>query len=280
MRIVLLLGLTFFSGCVARHTRLPSRATVATEWGEVTLAYDESERRDEALLQESVKKALSRLEAWGGLRAPVKLFVLPSHEALEEAVNRRGYGWLKAWARYDEVFLQAPRTWAPWGARERDVQELLLHELTHCVMYQQSSEKVSWQKTELPFWFKEGMASFTAGQGFRWPSLAQLALHLEARSPEDALKSPHLYVQKQSEVAYGAAHHAFAFLVKRYGQARVRKLLALMRQGSPFPNAFSRAVGLSPLDFETDFRRYVLWRGFLPGRMRLEKPLAPSPPLK
>src|SRR6185295_2154512 len=50
-----------------------------------------------------------------------------------------------------------------------DVDELMLHELTHCVMYQRSASAADWSRKRIPLWFREGMASVTASQSYRWP---------------------------------------------------------------------------------------------------------------
>ena len=41
--------------------------------------------------------------------------------------------------------------------------ELLTHELTHCVMYQRAGTDLNWSLKGIPLWFREGMASVTAG---------------------------------------------------------------------------------------------------------------------
>jgi hypothetical protein len=221
---------------------------------------------------EAVRRAMDAaapgLARWGGLAEPVTVRVYPSHDALERAVGREGYGWLKAWARYDEVFLQSPRTWSLLGVRQRDLEELLLHELTHCVMYQRAAERGDWSRRRIPAWFREGMASETARQGYRWPSLEDLARFYEAQPGQDPLGAPAALYQGDSDIVYAAAHHAFGFLVRRYGEEGVRSLLAGMREGRTFPQAFERVLGLSQEAFERDFRRYVTLRGFRTGRLQ------------
>ena len=190
-------------------------------------------------------------------------------------MDRSGYGWLRAWARYDEVFVQSPRTWSLLGAGQRELDELMLHELTHCLMYQLAATPTGWARKRIPLWFREGMASYTAGQGGRWPSLEELARHLEKRPEDDLLRQADALYQDESDTVYGAAHQAFSFLVKRYGEQKVRELLWAMKRGPAFEPAFEAVVGVSEQAFLDDFTRYVRLRGFRPGR--LERSAAPAP---
>jgi hypothetical protein len=274
-------------GCTPTSRVLKNRAEVTSTPARVAVEFSDVDRPAAAQVQRSIERAMPSLERWGKLKVPVTVRVLPSHDALEEAVSRPGYPWLKAWARYDEVLLQSPRTWSLLGARPADVDELVLHELTHCAMYQLSSDRLTWMRKDIPLWFREGMASFTAGQGYRWPDLEALARFYERFPSADPVEEPEgtfteapsesrcpltrlfkdppgtLY-RVQSDVVYGAAHHAFAFLVRRYGEERVRQLLSAMAQGLTFPEAFETILELSPKAFAQDFKRYVRWRGFRP----------------
>src|SRR5262249_42262530 len=152
-------------------------------------------------------------------------------ERLEEVVSRSGYDWLRAWARYDEVIVQSPSTWGASSARQKDVDELLLHELTHCLMYQRAGTAEDWRKREIPLWFREGMASVTAEQTYRWMALEDLAQFYEAHPEQDPVTDPDSLYQEQNQVVYGAAHHAFAFLLQRYGEGGVHKTLDAMFKG-------------------------------------------------
>jgi hypothetical protein len=185
--------------------------------------------------------------------------VLPSHAALEEAANRPGFAWLRAWARYEEVLLQSPRTWSASGGA---VDELLLHELTHCVMYQLASTRGTWTRKEIPLWFREGMAAVTAQQGYRWPSLDELERFYRTHWGEDPLSRPESLYRTESNWVYSVAYYAFLFLDTRYGDAAIRNTLRAMKAGSAFGVAFTAAVGITPEAFEAEFRRYVRWGGY------------------
>jgi hypothetical protein len=238
-----------------------------------------------------VERALPRAQRWGALSAPVVITVHPDHEALEQAVHREGYDWLRAWARYATIDLQSPRTWSGrgwslFGPDQGEIDELVLHELTHCVMYQVAASDWSWPFKEIPLWFREGMASFTARQAYRWKTVEDLwrfyaaplpgsggavaEARARARAPSvrrggDPLTDPEPLYQGESHIVYGTAHLAFQFLVDRYGIDAVRRLLARMGEGHLFASAFERAVGIPAREFEIEFRRYVVWGGWRPA---------------
>ncbi len=262
---VLLLAL--LTGCAAPRMARSLATSMETPTGQFRLEYSESDVADAARIERALEYALPRMERWGVLREPVTVLLLPDHEALEEAVGQRGLDWLHAWGRYDEVFVQAPRTWSLAGAVQTQINELILHELTHSLMYQLSADRLGWSRKQIPLWFREGMASYTAGQAYRWVTLEELARHLERTPESDPVRNPGQLYREDSNLVYGAAHHAFTFLVRRYGEERVRAILREMRDGDTFPEAFESAVGLKPDAFVRDFTRYVRWRGFRGGRV-------------
>lgn len=273
---VAVLALLLTSGCAAgrrsRAPEAPSQASpdavrVETPVGSFRVEAPPSDEEGAQKVQQAVRNAGPKLSRWGVLREPVVIRVHPTHKALERAAERSGYAWLRAWARYDVVDVQSPRTWGLFGATQHQVDELLLHELTHSVMYQVASDRPNWRRTGIPVWFREGMASYTSDQGYRWPSLEQLTRYLSDNPKQELLAFPAEMYQEESAVVYGAAHHAFTFLVKRYGEASVRALLKEMGQGATFTAAFEHAVGLPLESFERDFDRYVRWRGFKGGRL-------------
>ena len=198
-----------------------------------------------------------RLARWGTFRQGVYIRVFPDHSALESAVDRHGYPWLRAWAFGDQVLLQSPRSWTVEAGItvESELDELLAHELTHSLMYQliEPPDGSAWGEVapeEPPLWFREGMASVTAGQGHRRLSGEELSKWLGAHPGADVLRpSPELY-RTEKEAVYGAAHRAFDLLVRLCGDQAVRDVLRSMREGARFADAFKLATGQALPDFE------------------------------
>lgn len=262
---VLLVG--WLAGCASAPRSVALTEALSGPTGGYRIEFAPAQAADAARVQQSVDAAQPRLALWGALSEPLVIQVLPTHAALEAAVNQHGYGWLRAWGRYGEVFIQAPSTWGLASATQPQLNEVLLHELTHSLMYQLASDRLGWSRKRIPLWFREGMASYTAEQGYRWVSLEEISRVLN-RSPEmDPVGAPGALYRDDSNFVYGVAHHAFAFLVKRYGEEGVRGVLREMKAGKEFPEAFGTAIGLTPEAFVRDFTRYVRWRGFQGGRL-------------
>jgi hypothetical protein len=289
VRLTPLLILSLAAGCAPRLSgeATPRREIVLVGEVRVELVSWPEDANSARQVARALEVALPRASRWGGLDAPVTITIHPTHAALEEAARRPGYGWLRAWARFSSIELQSPATWGFFGASDAQVAELLAHELAHCAMYQHAATAWTWSSKGIPLWFREGMASVTAGQGARRASLDDLwrfyeeglaadgggdgeagrgAARLRAargdRPDGDPLADPEPLYRGRSEVVYGAAHHAFLFLLGRYGEGRVQESLDRMRAGAAFPAAFRESFGISEAEFSADFRRYVLWEGW------------------
>jgi hypothetical protein len=232
----------------------------------------------DAAAAEQVKAVLPRVAAraarWSRLHSPITITIHPSHDDLEQAIRREGYGWLRAWARYATIDLQSPRTWAFLGVGDAEVEELLTHELTHCAMYQAAADEWTWPYRGIPPWFREGMASVTASQARRRTGRDALRVYYSRLAPGaggaelrgeasiDPLVDPERLYKEESEVVYGASHWAFQFLLDRYGEERIRRVLDRMGQGRSFAEAFREGIGIGADEFEREFRHYLIWRGW------------------
>lgn len=247
------------TGCVSPLASLTHDRPLFVDRQQYLLRSREDAGKDVDRTAEALEAATPRLDVWGGLLAPVTVHVLPDHEALEQAVRRPGFDWLRAWARYDDVMLQAPSTWAP---TQDPLVELLTHELTHCLMFQHSADGDSWNGRRIPLWFREGMAIWTARQGSKYPTLEDTATWLKQHPDLEPFRDGDALSQDFSGPVYGLAHHAFAFLVKRYGEKSVKALMAAMKGGQRFPEAFRTTVGLDPRLFQQDFETYLRLKGF------------------
>jgi hypothetical protein len=283
-RVALALAL-FASGCV--HARVgggggatfPHAEVVELAGARVVVAYGPEDAETVEKVVAAVTESLPRIAVWGTLEVPVEVRIYPDHEALEIAVGRRGYSWLRAWARYDEILLQSPRTFDLFERGAANLAELLTHELTHCLMYQQAASREAWraQDRTIPIWFREGMASYTARQGHRRLSEGRLS-DWRARTGKNPLADASGLYQNEPEIAYAAAHWAFAFLVERYGADSVRKILRTMRSGHTFPEAFVDVLGIRRETFEAEYVRYLDWGGWIDRRRpRPSEVLEPRP---
>jgi hypothetical protein len=216
--------------------------------------YSKADKRELKRIEAGLLSVGPRLSRWGSFREGVRIRVFPDHDSLERAVDRRGYPWLRAWAYGDTVLLQSPRSWNTPEPVDEELNELLAHELTHALMYQllQPDAEPGWDFTgeEPPLWFREGMASVTAGQGHRRLSSEELSKWLVAHPGADLLHPSTELYRTEKEAVYGAAHRAFDLLLLRFGDQAVRDVLRGVRTGARFADAFKAATGRSLTDFE------------------------------
>jgi hypothetical protein len=227
----------------------------------VWLRYGSEDAATARRVEAALPAAVAAAERWGALARPLVITIHPNHGALEEATHRGGQAWLRGWARFAAVDLQSPRTWSTGMATDEQLLQLLTHELTHCVMYQRVATEATWHDLAIPLWFKEGMASVTAGQRHRRARADTVRQLYAARATGGAAAAePELLgdgVQAlDAELAYAVAHLAFRFLVERHGDDRVHRLMTELRAGRGFDSAFQLAIGIPVREFERAFRAH------------------------
>lgn len=223
------------------------------------VVYTRSDRNEVGRIGGGVLAAGPRLARWGSFKQGVWIRVIPDHESLEAAVHKKDYPWLRAWAYSDQILLQSPRTWnpeSPAGLQE-ELTELLVHELTHSLMYQLlEPDDDGWTPAaaseDPPLWFREGMASVTAGQGHRRLSAQDLGRWIAAHPGADLLHAPSELYRTEKEAVYGAAHRAFDLLVAICGDQAIRDVLRGVRTGARFADSFKAATGHGLAEFERE----------------------------
>lgn len=256
------------AGCTGRQVvegTTRAQLPVTTELGQFSVEYAPDDTRAAQMVRTAIERAAPELLKWGRLTDPVTVFVIPERSMLEAAIGKSGYDFLRAWARYDDVYLESPTSWNPVPATQDQLDRTVLHELTHTVMYQASATRTTWKRSEFPLWFLEGMASNTARDVRQ--SMLDVSRYLRRDDGAEVLLASDEVYRRQSAMVYSAAHHAFGFLVERYGEDKVRELLGVMRRDTKrFPQAFEETIGIAPNDFVEEFRRYATMGGFKQAR--------------
>jgi hypothetical protein len=204
----------------------------------------------------ALTEAYPKATYWGAFRVEVHVRVYHTHEALEAVLGRRHLDWLRAWATYDAVLLQSPRTWGGEEPEKR-LSELLKHELCHVSIYQLVAARESWEKIDLPLWFREGLASWTAGQEYRRGHPRDIGEFLLLNPGADPLLDPDPLLLASQDKVYAAAHWAFDALYTRWKEKGVRDILAGVARGLDFARAFHGVTGLGPVEFAERWREDV-----------------------
>ena len=264
-RLSLASAAALLAACATARTpsttqKLPLAARVQAPGLLFELLYTQPDNVEVGRIGSGLLAAGPRLARWGTFRQGVWIRVYPDHDSLEFALDRHGYPWLRAWAFGDQVLLQSPRSWDSLSsaALDEELSELLAHELTHSLMYQlmEAPDGPAWTADapmeEPPLWFREGMASVTAGQGHRRLSGEDLGRFIAAHPDTDLLHPTAEQVRVEKEAVYGAAHRAFDLLVKVAGDQAVRDVLRGVREGARFSDAFKAATGHHLRDFERE----------------------------
>lgn len=260
-----LLALTpvfLLASCAHPLSALTARSPVELAGVPLQIAYAPARQADAARVTQAVQRASPGLSKWGGLGGPVTVYLAQSHGDLECASGQGGADWLRAWARADEVIFQTPAAWPPPGPNAQELDQLVLHELTHCLTFQRSAWRGDWTGRHIPLWFREGLAISTAGQGAGFGSLEDLANFYRAHPGLDPIGHPEPIENEQHAAVYGAAFHAYTFLVRRHSEAVVERLFHSMSVGRTFAQAFEDVLGFTEQSFLDDFRHYVEWRGY------------------
>ena len=258
-RLVAALGPAVLLACATTRpqgTDVPLAARVQGPGLLFEVVYSKADERELARIESGLLSVGPRLSRWGSFREGVWVRVFPDHDSLERALDRPGYPWLRAWAYGDQVLLQSPRSWNALEPIDEELNELLAHELTHSLMYQliEPLDGPAWTPDapmeEPPLWFREGMASVTAGQGHRRLSREDLSRWVTAHPGADLLHPTAELYRTEKEAVYGAAHRTFDLLIQVCGDQGVRDVLRGVRTGARFADAFKAATGRSLSDFE------------------------------
>ncbi len=256
--VVVIFGVFIVSAC----THLPTLSKTE-KWqnsiGQFTFSFAEHEQQPSVqMVVKAVSASLPELLWWGKFSSPVCIKIYPMHRGLEQAVGFRGQ-WIRAWAQREVVFIQSPLSWNSEGVpSQKKINELMLHELTHCLMYQLASNGEEWQTKKIPGWFREGMASVTADQGYRRGTLRELKLFFLKNGGGVLSNVVFTENELESNMAYSIAHYSFLFLLQNFGRPAIIKLLSSMRRGTQFNGAFLETFGITHESFAERFRDYVL----------------------
>ncbi len=126
-RLLAALGPALLVACATARTPSTARDTpLATQVQAPGLLfevlYTPPDAGELARIERGLLSVGPRLSRWGSFRQGVHIRVFPDHEALETAVDRRGYPWLRAWAFGDQVLL--PSVTAEQGHRRFSSEEL------------------------------------------------------------------------------------------------------------------------------------------------------------
>jgi hypothetical protein len=210
-------------------------AEVEVDGARVRVVHPAAEADAAAQVLRTLPAAMRAASRWGRLPPDTLLTVHPDGASLATAAGAAASPWMRGWARRGSIDLQSPRTWSRGAATDEALGQILAHELTHCVLFENAGP--GWRERGIPHWFLEGMASVGAGERHRGARVEALS------SPSDVLAA-------DPRGAYATADRAFRDLLLQHGDLRVRRILEGLAAGAPFPSAFRAATGTPVEEFE------------------------------
>ena len=186
-----------------------------------------------------------------GLPAGVTVFVAPDNAAFDSLAGGAVPDWGAAVAVPGLNRMVIPRE---GGRRTRgwDEARVLQHEWAHLGLHQFLSG------LRAPRWFDEGYAEWASGgwnQAQGWRLRVAFAL---GQAPElDSLALDWPRDQSSAELAYLLSATAVEYLLVASGERGLRLFLEAWKGGGSFPEAFRSVYGVTPGQFEEDWRKYV-----------------------
>jgi len=193
--------------------------------------------------------AFGRLEGWGLYRESIDMYIYPDHDTMEEGTWQHGKSYMVGFGQYATVSLQSPRTWSK-SRWQRHFREVMTHELTHIMMYQTACNRCWWFWCGIPLWFRGGLASYVADQGWRRGDRAGLReYYFSSHYVGDPLLDDEAVKRRNTSIVYRAGHWAFTDLVALCGKDRVAGIMTAMDHGADFDDAFKDTVGVGHQDY-------------------------------
>ena len=242
LAVAIVAGLAFAS--------FPARAQewLETRRGPIRILYRQGNGAEASSLARGIPPVLADIEKDLGLPLPGEIVVriLPPGDPGSEAPHW-AVGYVRGGSR--EIVLRGDliRTY-PFG----DLLSLFGHEMTHVLLNTLPAAGT------IPRWFQEGVAvwesrRWSLSDAFALGSLVLIGrptpLHsLSGSFPEDAAAA---------RAAYAESFHFVGSLERDFGPGALRRIVAEMKAGAPFPEAFRRALGRSLHQQESDWLRRV-----------------------
>jgi hypothetical protein len=181
----------------------------------------------------------------GPLSEPISIYIYPTADELRTALRLAGREWVGGHADPDWSVILVSANGSPTSLLA--LQSTIPHELAHLVVYQAAGGKGN----QVPIWLHEGLAvrneprpdptfAIALDEAIADGTLAPLA-SLCAAFPADEVGAIQAYAQSAGVVRY---------LQNRYGNQRLKELLAAYGDGADCNGGVQRVLGLSLAELE------------------------------
>jgi hypothetical protein len=202
-------------------------------------------------LHQSAVKSLEDLDRVTGLRTakPIDLYIYANTNDMRDAVLYEP-GWTggQAYADHNIVIIGISPDQIDWGKRTQ------AHELTHVLVGQLTFSCLS----DIPTWLQEGLAVYGEG-GPDAPSrqLFDQAVKDNTLLPVRSLSGGFSEDPTKADVSYSQSYSLVNFLIDKYKQAKMIKLLNTLRDGATVDEALQKVYGFDIEGFEDAWRAAI-----------------------
>lgn len=222
--------------------------------GRVELFWNRGDDAYGRILLSLASRALDRLAAETGvtLERPVKLYVYSDVEEFRSASYRGGYEWVGGTFYPQEGVILL---FAPPNQQGADIAARAIpHELTHAVIHQVTDNPFG----DVPQWLNEGLA--TRAEPSMSPDQAEALARALAKEKLLSLKAiggAFPVDPEEALLAYAQSHSAVAFILERFGRARMNALLLVYREGVTHDEGLMRALGMDTAELDRQWRAWL-----------------------
>ena len=172
--------------------------------------------------------------------------VLQTARAFQDTT--RAPGWVAAWndgtIRVPVMGLERPT---------RTLVRVLRHEVAHSFVAARAG-------AACPTWLQEGLAQWLEGGDPRREDAALASLVRGSGLPQlETLERPFVSLpETQAQVAYAGSLSAVAYIVERYGEEGMRRLIASLATGLKPAQALSAALGIGYAELQRDWEKQLV----------------------
>ena len=192
-------------------------------------------------------------ELGADVTAPIGIFIAPSLYRFRVLTGGMLPHWGEAVADPSRqiIILKSPR----WSKSTSDYRTVVIHELVHVLV------GAATDGAPVPRWLGEGLSIYFSGEisyfGGSELSHAQLSDQIIPLAQIDEVLD---FEKQKAHLAYQESYLAVIYLFEAYGQSALPSLLSALRQTRDINHALRQAFGINMLQFETDWRQFLLER--------------------
>jgi hypothetical protein len=130
--------------------------------------------------------------------------------------------------------------------------EVVTHELAHVLLHS------AMRSADVPRWLDEGFAMHAAREWGLWDRAALvLAVWSDNLIPLSAIHSVNRFPERKAQLAYQESALAVGYILQQYGYDGLHALLDRLRATGSINQAFVDAFGITIVQFERDWHRYM-----------------------